>query len=164
MHHQFVDVISNYGHGKAPLAGFVHTPDLGSGLLSLLLEIDSLTSTSAKILFGIFGAGVIGLASRSRNESVEVEFALSVVVTVLTSFWVMHYDLAILSIPILLVGAELSRKQFGPRETLILVSMVGLYFSYAFTRPVFGGVQVKPELLWLFVLTLILLQFERKSE
>ena len=163
MHKAFFKALSEYGHGHEMLPGFVHRPEMGSGLLSFLLQLAPESPITAKLIFAGMSIGIILIVAFSEAQNDEVKFSLRVCCSLFTSFWLMHYEYALLCVPLLILCARTASAKNSPRAWFIRIALLGTYFSFLLPRVRIEGAELKPELFFLAVLIVSLLLGARRG-
>ncbi len=163
MHQAFFQALSGYGHGHEMLPGFVHKPEMGSGLLSFLLQLVPGNELLARTLFAVLSVSLIAFVCRLKTIHSEVKFSLQVCCTLFTSFWLMHYDYALLCLPLIILCSRTALAKNSVGTQAVRLAILSVYFSFLLPRLQIGGAEVKPELLTLTFLLAALLLASRGS-
>ena len=164
MHKAFFKALSEYGHGQEMLTGFVHRPEMGSGLLSFLLQLAHDKPDGAKLLYFANAAAFILITAFTKTQNEELKFSLRVTCALFTSFWLMHYEYALLSAPLLILCSRTAHSANFVRAWFVRIALLGVYFSFLLPRVRIDGAELKPELFWLAVLLISLLVGARKGD
>ncbi len=159
----FLGAISSYGHGKELLPGYVHRSEMGSGFMSYLLEVFAGAPLIAQTIFFIVATLLFILATLARHRTEEMRFSLEIACSLFISVWLMHYEYALLSLPMFLLIVELAKRPFTNASLGIIIPLSGLYVSYLLPRiQLFGGA-LRPDAFFLFLLIAGLLHFEKQA-
>lgn len=123
---------ANYKYGSEVNKGIVFVPKFGAGLLAFLTTVFNTHFDIARIVFFILaGAILLYLAPIFRNAKIHdgqdfnLVFSLQLITSYFLSLHIVNYDMSLLIVPLIVVGAHIWQNPFNrPRVYLLIILLL----------------------------------------